>query len=57
VEAAKPRIESLNPLVTVDAVPDAPRTDAELDALLERVDLVCLTDTDRDTCVRFASAP
>ncbi|KAI0034651.1 hypothetical protein K488DRAFT_77143 [Vararia minispora EC-137] len=55
-DAAKPRIESLNPLVTVDVVPELPRTDPELDALLERVDLVCLTDGDRDTCLRINAA-
>jgi ubiquitin-like 1-activating enzyme E1 A len=52
VDAAKARIESLNPLVTVDTVPEEPQTDAELDALFERVDLVCLTDAPRDICVR-----
>jgi len=53
VDAAKARIESLNPLVAVATVPHPIRCDAELDALLRGVDLVCLTDMDRDTCLRF----
>lgn len=55
VEAAKPRIESLNPLVAVDVVsdPDVLANDAALEALVSTVDLVILTDAKSETAVRF----
>ncbi|VDB85552.1 unnamed protein product [Peniophora sp. CBMAI 1063] len=54
VDVARGRIESLNPLVTVQTEQRSllATSDADLAALLEGVDLVCLTDTDRDTCIR-----
>ncbi|EJD50671.1 hypothetical protein AURDEDRAFT_182534 [Auricularia subglabra TFB-10046 SS5] len=54
VDAAKPHIESLNPLVQVDLHSD-PQTlldDASLDALIQTVDLVILTDADHKTTLR-----
>jgi len=61
VDAAKPRIESLNPLVTVQAIShDVLQEPESLDALVASVDLVCVTDGDRerlihmnDVCRRF----
>ncbi|EIW80911.1 hypothetical protein CONPUDRAFT_103924 [Coniophora puteana RWD-64-598 SS2] len=61
VEAAKARIENLNPLVTVVSSPQISLLDAEkLDEIVQDVDLVCVTDWDRkglcqinETCRRF----
>ncbi|KAN0087619.1 hypothetical protein V8E55_006240 [Tylopilus felleus] len=61
VDAAKARIESLNPLVTIQAVSHDVLQDMEsLDALVTSVDLVCATDRDRagltrinEVCRRF----
>ena len=55
VDVAKARIESLNPLVAVETVsdPSALENDA-LETLLAGVDLVCVTDLDRDTLVRLS---
>jgi ubiquitin-like 1-activating enzyme E1 A len=52
LEAAKSRVESLNPLVTVETIttPSALEGDA-FDALVKTVDLVCVTDWDRDGLV------
>ena len=57
VDVARGRIESLNPLVTVQTEQRSllATSNADLAALLEGVDLVCLTDTDRDTCVSAQS--
>ncbi|KAI0755292.1 hypothetical protein C8Q80DRAFT_423967 [Daedaleopsis nitida] len=54
VDVAKARIESLNPLVAVETVsdPSVLENDA-LETLLAGVDLVCVTDLDRDTLVRL----
>ncbi|OCB89067.1 hypothetical protein A7U60_g3750 [Sanghuangporus baumii] len=50
VDAAKPRIESLNPLVTVETIPSlASLEPGVMQASLEDVDLVCVTDLDRNT--------
>lgn len=58
VDAAKARIESLNPLVTVETVPDASAVAGDaLDGLLRGVDMVCVTDSDRETMVRDSSPP
>lgn len=55
VNAAKARIESLNPLVTVEAYSTLALLDeANLDTTLQNVDLVCITDSDRET---LASGP
>lgn len=53
VDAAKARIESLNPLVAVETLsdPSVLENDA-LDILLSGVDMVCVTDVDRATLVR-----
>ncbi|OCH91925.1 hypothetical protein OBBRIDRAFT_791786 [Obba rivulosa] len=57
VDAAKARIESLNPLVTVETVPDASAVAGDaLDALLRGVDMVCVTDADRETMIRVNDA-
>jgi ubiquitin-like 1-activating enzyme E1 A len=52
VDAAKSRIESLNPLVTVETMtsPTALERDG-FDALVQGVDLVCITDSERDFLV------
>ncbi|KAF9468610.1 hypothetical protein BDZ94DRAFT_681508 [Collybia nuda] len=54
LEAAKSRIESLNPLVTVETIttPSVLQGDA-FDALVKTVDLVCATDWDRDGLIRI----
>ena len=52
VEVAKPRVESLNPQVTVKAVSTSLVSDREgLDAIVRMVDLVCLTDSNRGAIV------
>ncbi|EMD31416.1 hypothetical protein CERSUDRAFT_119795 [Gelatoporia subvermispora B] len=57
VDAAKARIESLNPLVTVETVPDASAVAGDaLDSLLRGVDMVCVTDSDRETMIRINDA-
>jgi len=52
VDAAKARIESLNPLVAVETItsPSALGPE-EFDALVQDVDLVCITDSERDFLV------
>ena len=48
VDAAKTRIESLNPLVTVEALSHYEMMETEsLEALVMSVDVVCVTDWDR----------
>ncbi|KAI0632488.1 hypothetical protein C8Q77DRAFT_1060503 [Trametes polyzona] len=57
VDAAKARIESLNPLVAVETVSDPSVLEgAAFDKLLEGVDMVCVTDSDRDTLIRLNDA-
>ena len=52
VDAAKTRIESLNPLVTVEALSHYEMIETEsLEALVMGVDLVCVTDWDRASLV------
>jgi ubiquitin-like 1-activating enzyme E1 A len=56
VYAAKARVEALNPLVTVEAVPlsQTPEVEVEqLSKMIQGVDLVCITDHPRDTLVSF----
>ncbi|KAF8558232.1 hypothetical protein OG21DRAFT_1455660 [Imleria badia] len=49
VDAAKTRIESLNPLVTIQAVShDVLQERESLDAMVRSVDLVCVTDWHRE---------
>ncbi|KAJ7574412.1 hypothetical protein C8J56DRAFT_979563 [Mycena floridula] len=49
VDAAKARVESLNPLVTVQVIPTfSVLQDEHISSTLENVDLVCVTDWDRD---------
>ena len=56
MDAAKTRIESLNPLVTIQAVSDDVLCDREsLDTLVRNVDLVCVTDWHREGLVRHAT--
>ena len=52
MDAAKARIESLNPLVAVETItsPSALGPE-EFDALVQDVDLVCITDSERDFLV------
>ena len=49
--AAKPRIESLNPLVSVEGFTDVTINDKRFDSIISSVDLVCVTDLDRDSFV------
>ena len=52
VDAAKSRIESLNPLVAVEAMTSPTALEREeFDALVQGVDLVCITDSERDFLV------
>lgn len=52
VDVAKARIESLNPLVTVETIPTFKVLDnQELESTIKGVDLVCVTDWDRDDLV------
>ncbi|KAG6841708.1 hypothetical protein C0991_007980 [Blastosporella zonata] len=54
LEAAKLRIESLNPLVTVETITDASVLKGEhFEQLVRGVDLVCVTDWDRDGLIRM----
>ncbi|KAL0960927.1 hypothetical protein HGRIS_005934 [Hohenbuehelia grisea] len=56
-EAAKGRIESLNPLVTVETVPSFAALERDaLDGTLQSVDLVCVTDWTRDDLIRVNEA-
>ncbi|KAM5538636.1 hypothetical protein V8D89_007665 [Ganoderma adspersum] len=57
VDAAKARIESLNPLVAVETLsdPSVLENDA-LETLLSGVDMVCVTDVDRTTLIRLNDA-
>lgn len=56
VDAAKIRIESLNPLVTIQSLShDVLQERESLDALVRSVDLVCVTDWDREGLVRHAT--
>lgn len=57
VEAAKPRIQSLNPLVDVVAVSDLDiLSDEKLDETLAGVDLVCATDCQKNEMLRLNDA-
>ncbi|KDR82692.1 hypothetical protein GALMADRAFT_57846 [Galerina marginata CBS 339.88] len=52
LDAAKSRIESLNPLVTVDTITDASASDSQrLESIIQKVDLVCVTDGSRDELI------
>lgn len=57
VEAAKSRVESLNPLVTVETISDGSVLHGTaLDALIQTVDLVCITDASRAELTRVNEA-
>ncbi|KAG8830128.1 hypothetical protein FRC18_008601 [Serendipita sp. 400] len=58
VDAAKPHIQSLNPLVIVEVSHDLSVLTNEdtLLKLIQGVDLVCLTDTDQATAIRVNDA-
>lgn len=52
MDAAKSRIESLNPLVAVEALTSPSVLEQEeLERLVQSVDLVCITDSGRDFLV------
>ncbi|KAJ8593822.1 hypothetical protein M405DRAFT_872402 [Rhizopogon salebrosus TDB-379] len=54
VDAAKARIEALNPLVSVQAMRHPTLLEREsLDALVMSVDLVCVTDWDREGLIKI----
>ncbi|KAL1745098.1 hypothetical protein HDZ31DRAFT_37145 [Schizophyllum fasciatum] len=57
VEAAKGRVESLNPLVAVETISDGSVLEGPaLDALIQTVDLVCMTDSSRAELSRVNEA-
>jgi len=52
LDVAKPRIESLNPLVNVEVVTDLPTLEGSVfENLVQKVDMVCMTDYDRESLV------
>ncbi|KAF8964179.1 hypothetical protein BDZ97DRAFT_1904495 [Flammula alnicola] len=54
LNAAKSRIESLNPLVTVETITDSSISEEEsLESIIKTVDLVCVTDWNRDGLIRM----
>ncbi|KZP31522.1 hypothetical protein FIBSPDRAFT_18579 [Athelia psychrophila] len=53
VDAAKARVEGLNPLVTVETRSQSLLAGLELDELVRGVDLVCVTDWDRDGLIQL----
>ena len=54
MDAARTRIESLNPLVTVETIPSlAPLEPNNIGETLKGVDLVCITDSSREFVVRI----
>ncbi|PFH53918.1 hypothetical protein AMATHDRAFT_717 [Amanita thiersii Skay4041] len=55
VDAAKAKIEALNPLVAVETVPRSSvlEDNDELESLVKSIDLVCVTDWDRDNMIRL----
>ncbi|KAF9483433.1 hypothetical protein BDN70DRAFT_873941 [Pholiota conissans] len=54
LDAAKSRIESLNPLVTVETITDTSTSnEGVLEAIIKTVDLVCVTDWNRDGLIRI----
>lgn len=58
LDAAKSRIESLNPLVTVDTITDSSILNDGLESVIKTVDLVCVTDWNQDGLVsRFITLP
>lgn len=58
MDAAKARIESLNPLVAVETMTSSAALEPEaLDALVQNVDLVCITDSERDFLVSWSGLP
>ncbi|KAI0326877.1 hypothetical protein GY45DRAFT_1328331 [Cubamyces sp. BRFM 1775] len=57
VDAARAKIESLNPLVAVETISDDSVLEGDaLVQLLGRVDMVCVTDSDRSTLIRLNDA-
>ncbi|KAL7280198.1 hypothetical protein ACG7TL_006617 [Trametes sanguinea] len=57
VDVAKPRIESLNPLVAVEALSDASVLEEDgFVKLLQGVDMVCITDSDRNHLIHLNDA-
>jgi len=57
VDVAKARIESLNPLVALETMTSPSALEREeFDALVQRVDLVCITDSERDFLFRANDA-
>lgn len=58
IDAAKPHIQSLNPLVTVEVSHNLSALTSEeaLGNMLQGVDLVCLTDMDQATAIRVNDA-
>lgn len=57
VDVAKARIQGLNPLVTIDMIPTASVLERDgLNELIQGVDLVCMTDWNKDDIVRINEA-
>ncbi|KAG8843014.1 hypothetical protein FRB96_004475 [Tulasnella sp. 330] len=54
VDAARPNIEALNPLVAVETISDTSKlSDGSLHALLQSIDLFCVTDATREDMIRY----
>jgi len=54
VDAAKDRIESLNPLVTVETIASFGDLESpDFDATIQSVDLICVNDWDREGLIRW----
>ncbi|KAF9046430.1 hypothetical protein BJ165DRAFT_1471644 [Panaeolus papilionaceus] len=54
LDAAKTRIESLNPLVTVETVTESSASNEEwLESIVKTVDLVCVTDWNKEGLIRI----
>ncbi|KAF9454772.1 hypothetical protein P691DRAFT_804131 [Macrolepiota fuliginosa MF-IS2] len=54
LDVAKPRIESLNPLVNVETITDPSILEGvAFENLIQNVDLVCVTDYDRQSLIRI----
>ena len=52
MDAAKARVEGLNPLVIVEKLSQTSALEQQgLDALVQSADLICMTDWDRDSLV------
>ncbi|KAG9027793.1 hypothetical protein FRB95_007373 [Tulasnella sp. JGI-2019a] len=57
VDAARPNIEALNPLVVIETISDSSKlSDASLHSALGNIDLFCVTDATREDMIRYDRA-